>query len=1046
VRRGSSRSLLDQLRSIALGDGRSFGTTFIVLTTLLLVLLTPLEQPTLSLAQAHIQNGSADPSLGASGSRLKSTFDGSTVLVRISNAARNRTSQILDAHGLSGAAPIGETGFVAVSTQGQPAGEVVKRLRQDPAVTSVQLDYERQASRTPNDPYYGLTNPISQRPYMNLIRMGKAWNISRGSKHYKIAVLDTGVAPIEDLSGRLLPGYNFISRNSDTHDINGHGTVVAGIAAAATNNGRDIAGVAWHARIIPVLVLNSQGIGTDTNIARGITWATDHGANVINMSLGGPAKSPVLRAAIAYAHRKGVVLVAAAGNEGSAVRQYPAAYRPVVAVTAVGGDVTNETMGQFAWFSNYGSWVDIAAPGTEILGTTPVGVQAIPAGTSLAAPFVAGAVVLMESHHPGWSSGRIVRYLESRAKDMGPPGIDPYYGHGLLDTYAALGGPKQPQESFLPEYLVGEPADTPQRAIPIASSGSGLIYPEGDVDWFSTEASSGTLSFTVTPPRFRSSITSGDAVRTGEMVANISVYGPDLNLLGHRYGMVLNNLSTITVPVTKSGPYYIRVSNLLGSRGPISDGPYSVTVARSSAETPPVFDYAKSYRSPGTTSTVLADVTGDHHPELLVATIYGLHGGLTPHVLVFANGSRTRSSNLLGRFAPNHYLALAAGDLNGDGRRDVAVTNGSEIRIFYRTAHGLSAPASVPIPDVGAEGDSTVGIDDMNNDGRNDLIIEAPGTNIYVLIQSAHGFSPQLVGEGQSFKTADVTGDGRTDIVSFLNPDSTRDFASIVVFVQQPDGTFVKSELPVGSAPSLRLSDIGVGDLTGDGRIDVAASAQINSTDSGALLVFGQNQNGSLSSPESYPVDRNIGGMDVKDVNGDGRPDVVATDTEAADVLLQRSDGTLGGAVDYISALQLAQPNGEPLVRDLNGDGLADILTPVTTGLEVLTAPSGSALARDTNPVELATGVSRRVAPSMLVVPSFSRSSISGGTVRLIDADRGRDVHGTRSYDPSTGKLTFHPASILSPSTPYVFLVHGLRDARGKRLQDRMTVRFTTGP
>jgi hypothetical protein len=918
-------------------------------------------------------------------------------------------------------------------------------LRQVPGVAKVQLDYERQAFQAPNDPYYGVKNAITQRPYMDLIRMSKAWNISRGSKHLKIAILDTGVDPTPDLSGRLKPGYNFVAHNTNTRDVSGHGTVVAGIAAAATNNGREIAGVAWHARIMPVVVLNSLGTGTDADIARGITWATDHRADVINMSLGGPARSGILHAAIKYAHRKGVVVVAAAGNDGARVPEYPAAYRPVVAVTAVGGDPNMETIGEFAWFSNYGDWVDIAAPGTNILSTTPVGVQAITAGTSLAAPFVAGVVVLMESHHPGWSPQRIVAYLEARAKDMGPPGIDPFYGHGLLDAYAALGGPKQPRETFNPGDLPGEPADTPARAVPITTTGSGTIYPEGDVDWFSTTASSpGALSVTVTPPLFRSILNSGDPVRTSEMIADVTIYGPDLKLLGHRYGTVLNNTSTVTVPVAKAGVYYIKIANLLGSRGPIEDGPYSVSVAGSSTEVPPAFNYAQWYRSPETSSTVMADVAGDRHRELLVATTQGLHGGLAPHVLVFANGSRTHSRNLLGRFPKDHHLALAAGDLNGDGRRDVAVLTGPEVRIFHRTSRGLSAPTSVAIPHADFVGDQSVLIDDMNGDGLNDLIVQAPGAQIYVLTQTAHGFKSQTIGQGLGIRTADVTGDGRPDIIAYLNADNVTAYSRVLVFAQQPDGTFVKRESQVGSGNGVGISDVGVGDLTGDGRVDVAAD--VHSIDpSGEVLVFAQDQNGSLSSPDSYPVDHNIAGMAVKDVNGDGRADVVASDNEALDVLLQRSNGTLGATVDYKSAAPLVQFSGEPFVGDVNGDGSVDILTPVTTGLDILTAPSGSALAKDSRPIELATGVSRRVHPSIVMVPTISQSSISRRTVRLINADTGRPVPGTRSYDPTTARLTFRPASALSPSTPYLLLVRGLKNSRGRVVQDHTALRFTTG-
>src|SRR5207249_1118948 len=159
---------------------------------------------------------------------------------------------------------------------------------------------------------------------------------------------------------RIAPGLDVVNGDSYPSDDNGHGTMVAGIAAAAGNNALGTAGVAWDATILPVKVLNAQGSGTDADVATGITWAADQGASVINLSLGGPSPSPVLEDAVDYARSKGALVVCAAGNAGWERPMYPAAYAGALAVTA-----TNWS-DDVAWFSNWGSWVDLAAPGMSI--------------------------------------------------------------------------------------------------------------------------------------------------------------------------------------------------------------------------------------------------------------------------------------------------------------------------------------------------------------------------------------------------------------------------------------------------------------------------------------------------------------------------------------------------------------------------------------------------------------------------------------------------------------------------------------------------------
>lgn len=279
-----------------------------------------------------------------------------------------------------------------------------------------------------------------------------AWERSTG-KEIVVAVLDTGVAPHEDLPG-LLPGRSFTGGTSP--DPNGHGTHVAGIIAAAMDNGLGIAGLAPAVRILPVQVLDADGSGDHADIASGIVWATDNGADVINLSLGGEESSDVLSAAVQYAVSKNVIIVAAAGNSGSGSNapMYPAAYDPVLAVAAAGPD------GTAAMFSNSGSYVDLAAPGFAILSTVPDGYDYL-SGTSQAAPFVSAAAALLLG--AGRAPVEIPTILAASSRDVLPAGRDPYTGSGMLDVAAALGAPPTSAAPVpsLPELLPNLPT-TPE--------------------------------------------------------------------------------------------------------------------------------------------------------------------------------------------------------------------------------------------------------------------------------------------------------------------------------------------------------------------------------------------------------------------------------------------------------------------------------------------------------------------------------------------------------------------------------------------------------
>ena len=236
-----------------------------------------------------------------------------------------------------------------------------------------------------------------------------------------IAVVDTGVTAVGDLSTQLLPGRNVIARSADARDDStfGHGTLVAGVAAATTNNGIGIAGAAWDMSVLPVKVLDARGAGDDLQVAAGIVWAVDNGAKVVNLSLGGPGQGQTLCDAVSYATSHGVVVVASAGNTPTDTPNYPAACPGAVSVAAT------DTNGDFAYFSSYGPSVSLAAPGIDILSTRNDNSFTVASGTSFSAPIVSAVAALVAAQHPDWSPGQVAAQLVATAQDRGAVGRRP---------------------------------------------------------------------------------------------------------------------------------------------------------------------------------------------------------------------------------------------------------------------------------------------------------------------------------------------------------------------------------------------------------------------------------------------------------------------------------------------------------------------------------------------------------------------------------------------------------------------------------------------
>jgi subtilisin family serine protease len=267
--------------------------------------------------------------------------------------------------------------------------EALRSFRSSSSVASAAQDLISEALDTDPD-----DSDWAQQDGLRVVGFPKAWDVTRGSSRIVVAVIDTGVdAKQKDLRGALVPGYDFVNSDADPADDHGHGTAVAGVIGARADNREGGAGICSRCSVMPIKVLDATGSGNDVLIAAGIVWAADHGAQVVNLSLGGPGSSQELSNAIAYANGKGVAVVAAAGNSGTTTPFYPAADPRAISVAA-----TTVTDRRYSW-SNFGPWVRVAAPGCN-LAPVLAGGYGIFCGTSSATPLVAGLVALELSAAP----------------------------------------------------------------------------------------------------------------------------------------------------------------------------------------------------------------------------------------------------------------------------------------------------------------------------------------------------------------------------------------------------------------------------------------------------------------------------------------------------------------------------------------------------------------------------------------------------------------------------------------------------------------------
>ncbi len=377
------------------------------------------------------------------------------------NVLPTERARIVQQHGcrIARTSDLGDFLLVRIAAWATPE-EMVALFAQHQQVRYAELNCCVQATFVPDDKLYSYQWNFENATTGGL-HMDEAWAIEEGDPNVVVAVVDTGVAyenygsytQAPDLAEtRFVPGYDFVHDNNHPNDDNGHGTHVTGTIAQSTNNLIGVAGVAFRCSIMPVKVMDSDGLSDVFTVSQGILFAVNHGAHVINLSFGSPQSSTTLQNAVRTAYQRGVTVVAAAGNDGANGNppSYPAAYSDYcIAVGAVRYDLKR------APYSTQGSYVSVVAPGGDV--TVDQNNDGYPdgilqqtfddnpnvfaywffQGTSMAAPHVSGLAALLASHGVT-GPDKIRQAIETTARDLGPKGKDPEYGWGMIDAHAAL--------------------------------------------------------------------------------------------------------------------------------------------------------------------------------------------------------------------------------------------------------------------------------------------------------------------------------------------------------------------------------------------------------------------------------------------------------------------------------------------------------------------------------------------------------------------------------------------------------------------------------
>ncbi|SFF24170.1 S-layer homology domain-containing protein [Paenibacillus catalpae] len=375
-----------------------------------------------------------------------------------------------------------EIWLVQPADRGADASAWLARLQSEPGVEYVHPNERVHILASAAAAPYAADDPeLAKQSYLKQIGALEAWKTVRKQTNLTIAIVDTGIdLDHPDLKRNLVPGTNFVAPNKPPEDDNGHGTSVAGVIAAAGNNRLGVSGILWEAKLMPIKALDSLGDGTERDLGEAILYAVRHGARIVVLSVGLNRYSPYMLDIVNYAESKGVLLIAAAGNDGviqgnKAAVKYPAAYPTVLGVGGVKTDNTPDPR------SNPGPEVDLAAP-WHVYTTAMGGRYKQEEGTSMAAPQVAAAAALVLARYPALETYQVRELLRQTAKDIGPSGLDAKSGYGLLQVNKAVTMTAK-SDRFEPNG-----SRTSAKGLPSGKQITALLAGGSDMDWYTYDA------------------------------------------------------------------------------------------------------------------------------------------------------------------------------------------------------------------------------------------------------------------------------------------------------------------------------------------------------------------------------------------------------------------------------------------------------------------------------------------------------------------------------------------------------------------------------
>jgi thermitase len=557
-------------------------------------------------------------------------------------------------------------GVQVVTVPKGQAKEKAKAYGSSAKVAYAEPDFVAQAMGSPDDPYFDLQWGLIK------VEAPQAWEVTTGSPSINIAILDTGVdLDHPDLADKLISSVDF-SDSASVDDVFGHGTHVAGIAAAITNNGIGVAGLGYCSNIMNVKVLGDYGSGTYSGIASGIIWATDNGAEIINMSLGGSSNSSTLEDAINYAWSKGVVLVAAAGNNGNTMPMYPAHYNNCIAVAATTADDTRRST------SSYGDWVDVAAPGAGIYSTFKNNGYGYMSGTSMASPHVAGLAALVfttvsDANGNGKLNDEVRSRIQATCDDIGVSGI----GYGRINAARAVGSEPMP-----PGAITGHVTDAEDgSAIRGAQVSDGITTAVTDHAGTYTidDVSPGSYQVVASKEGYQVSSLTVDVLSGNSVIADFSLSQ-----------IIVAGSITGSVTDAEDGSPIVGAMVSDGTRTAITDASGQYTIADVAAGSYEVTASKEGYESSSSTVDV---VSGDSSiadfslnevivPGSITGSVTDAEDGSPIVGTTVSDGTRTAITDVLGEYTiadvpPGSYEVTASKEGYESTTYSVTVTSGA---------------------------------------------------------------------------------------------------------------------------------------------------------------------------------------------------------------------------------------------------------------------------------------------------------------------------------------------------------------------------------